>query len=269
MSYTIKVAQFEGPFDLILFFIERDELDIYDIPITKLTKDFLEYIRDLEVINIDLASEFILVAASLMRIKAKMLLPRKELNEAGEEIDPRQELVQKLIEYKKFKEVVTDLRTLAEQRSQMHARGDVQDELLSISEAYRDEMELESLNLFKLMKVFAKVMDRLEERERKATLQHQVVRFPYTMEQEKGIVISKLGLIDRIHFVDVFSDCRDKVEAIFRFLGILEMIQLQRLKVEVDEELNNFWILLNTEISQDELKNMNTEDLWTTDLEDS
>lgn len=268
MSYTIRVAQFEGPFDLILFFIERDEVDIYDIPITKLTKDFLAYIREIEVVNIDLASEFILVAASLMRIKAKMLLPRKELNEAGEEIDPRQELVQKLIEYKKFKEVVNDLRTLAQQRSQMHVRGDVEEELMGISEAYADEMELESLNLFKLMTVFAKVMNRLEDRERKATLQHQVVRFAYTMEQEKGIIISKLGLIDRIHFVDVFSDCRDKVEAIFRFLGILEMIQLQRLKVEVDEELNNFWILLNKEISEDELKDINTDDLWTTDLED-
>jgi len=268
LSYTIRVAQFEGPFDLILFFIERDEVDIYDIPITKLTKDFLAYIREIEVVNIDLASEFILVAASLMRIKAKMLLPRKELNEAGEEIDPRQELVQKLIEYKKFKEVVNDLRTLAQQRSQMHVRGDVEEELMGISEAYADEMELESLNLFKLMTVFAKVMNRLEDRERKATLQHQVVRFAYTMEQEKGIIISKLGLIDRIHFVDVFSDCRDKVEAIFRFLGILEMIQLQRLKVEVDEELNNFWILLNKEISEDELKDINTDDLWTTDLED-
>ena len=83
MTYTIKIQQFEGPFDLLLFFIERDELDIYDIPISKITDDFLSYVREMESMNIDLASEFILVAATLMRIKAKMLLPRKELDEQG------------------------------------------------------------------------------------------------------------------------------------------------------------------------------------------
>lgn len=99
-SYTIKIQQFEGPFDLLLFFIERDELDINDIPIAKITNDFLDYIRHLEALDIDIASEFILVAATLMRIKAKMLIPRKELDEEGNEIDPREELTQKLIEYK-------------------------------------------------------------------------------------------------------------------------------------------------------------------------
>ncbi len=89
--YKIKLPQFEGPFDLLLFFIERDELDIYNIPIFSLTKDFLEYIHHMENLNIELASEFILFISTLMRIKAKMLLPRKELDEAGNEIDPRQE----------------------------------------------------------------------------------------------------------------------------------------------------------------------------------
>ena len=105
-SYTIKTQHFEGPFDLLLFFIERDELDINDIPISQITTDFLDYIRHLEALNIDVASEFILVAATLMRIKAKMLIPRKELDEAGNEIDPRVELAQKLIEYKKYKKSV-------------------------------------------------------------------------------------------------------------------------------------------------------------------
>jgi segregation and condensation protein A len=90
LSYTIKLPQFEGPFDLLLFFIERDELDIYDIPVAKITVEFLDYIRHLERLNIDVASDFILVAATLMRIKAKMLLPRKDLDEAGNEIEPRQ-----------------------------------------------------------------------------------------------------------------------------------------------------------------------------------
>ena len=102
MSYEIKLPLFEGPFDLLLFFIERDEIDIMDIPISKITNDFFEYISDLESMNIEVASEFIVVAATLMRIKSKMLLPRLSLDEEGNEIDPREELVEHLIEYKKY-----------------------------------------------------------------------------------------------------------------------------------------------------------------------
>ena len=104
-TFQIKLAVFEGPFDLLLFFIERDELNIYDIPIAKITDEFLGYIHEFDSMNIELASEFILVAATLMRIKAKMLIPRRELDEKGEEIDPREELVNRLIEYKKYKEI--------------------------------------------------------------------------------------------------------------------------------------------------------------------
>ena len=104
-TYQIKLPQFEGPFDLLLFFIERDELDIYNIPINKITKDFLEFIHHSEKLNIELSSEFILFIATLMRIKAKMLLPRREMDVHGNEIDPRQELVDKILEYKRYKEV--------------------------------------------------------------------------------------------------------------------------------------------------------------------
>ncbi len=103
-TYQIKLSQFEGPFDLLLFFIERDELDIYNIPITQITNDFLDYIHNQDALNIELSSEFILFVSTLMRIKAKMLIPRKELDAQGNEIDPREELVSKLLEYKKFKE---------------------------------------------------------------------------------------------------------------------------------------------------------------------
>ena len=105
MSFEVKIPLFEGPFDLLLFFIERDELDIYDIPISRITNDFLAYLKELEKLNMEVASEFILVAAKLMRIKAKMLLPRPQLDEEGNEIDPRNELVKHLLEYKKYKSV--------------------------------------------------------------------------------------------------------------------------------------------------------------------
>jgi len=102
-GYTIKLPQFEGPFDLLLFFIERDELDIYDIPISEVTNDFLAYMHQAQRMDIDLASEFVLVAATLCRIKAKMLIPRKPVDEEGNEIDPREELVSRLLEYKRYK----------------------------------------------------------------------------------------------------------------------------------------------------------------------
>src|SRR6266581_1561204 len=107
-QFEVRLPLFEGPFDLLLFFIERDELDINDIPISKITGDFLEYLHRLETLNIEIASEFILVAATLMRIKAKMLLPRPELDEQGHEIDPRQDLIQRLLLYKQYKEACLD-----------------------------------------------------------------------------------------------------------------------------------------------------------------
>ena len=113
-NFEVKLPLFEGPFDLLLFFIERDELDIYDIPISKITNDFLEYIRQMEQLNIEVASEFILVAATLMRIKSKMLLPRPQLDEQGNEIDPREELVKHLLEYKKYKSVIDTFHKMEE-----------------------------------------------------------------------------------------------------------------------------------------------------------
>ncbi|MBD0375469.1 MAG: segregation/condensation protein A, partial [Flavisolibacter sp.] len=115
-SYQIKLPQFEGPFDLLLFFIERDELDIYNIPITRIINDFLAYIHKQETLNIELSSEFILFVSNLMRIKAKMLLPRKERDAQGNEIDPRQELVDKILEYRKYKEAAVEMAALEAER---------------------------------------------------------------------------------------------------------------------------------------------------------
>src|ERR1700749_4884830 len=128
-SYQIKLPQFEGPFDLLLFFIERDELDIYNIPITKITNEFLDYIHTLEQLNIELASEFILFISTLMRIKAKMLLPRRELDAQGNEIDPRQELVDKILEYKRFKEASEEMMMLEAERLLQQKRGNIRLEL--------------------------------------------------------------------------------------------------------------------------------------------
>src|SRR6187399_1092529 len=150
-NFEIKLPLFEGPFDLLLFFIERDELDIYDIPISKITNDFLDYIHHLETLNVEIASEFILVAATLMRIKSKMLLPRPQLDESGNEIDPREELVKHLLEYKKYKSVVDVLHKMEDTELMKEKRGNLMKELRQLAESTNVEAELQDVDMFKLL----------------------------------------------------------------------------------------------------------------------
>src|SRR5205085_12290190 len=130
--FEIKLPEFEGPFDLLLFFIERDEIEIHDISIAKITNDFLEYLHRMSQLNIEVASEFILVAATLMRIKAKMLLPRPEFDQEGNEIDPRQDLIARLLLYKQYKEACVDMHVMENDRAAKAERGNVQKELAKI-----------------------------------------------------------------------------------------------------------------------------------------
>ena len=157
-SYQIKLPQFEGPFDLLLFFIERDELDIYNIPIAKITNDFLSYIHSIEILNIELASEFILFVSTLMRIKAKMLLPRKEVDALGNEIDPRQELVDKILEYKRFKEASELMMVMEADRMMQQKRGNIHMEMNSLGEAYSEGTEIQAVTMYKLLQAYEKVI---------------------------------------------------------------------------------------------------------------
>ncbi len=238
--YSIKLPQFEGPFDLLLFFIERDELDIYDIPIFKITQDFLDYIHNMEQLNIEMASEFILVAATLMRIKAKMLLPRKEVTEEGVEIDPREELVNRLIEYKKYKEVTEELRRLEDDRQSIAKRGNLESESKEIASLFETEYEMQSLTMFRLMKAFQNVLDRVEKEKNKAV--HTIVQPPYTIEGEKMLLKDLVRIKSRIAFEQVFEGVENRLHAIFIFLSMLELIQEQHLQITVGEGYNNFWV---------------------------
>ena len=122
MTYNIQLEKFEGPLDLLLYFIRRDELDIYDIPISKITEDFIETINEWKRLNMLIAGEFIVMASTLMRIKARMMIPRVELDEDGDIIDPRTELMQQLIDYKRFRNAADLLNNMAEERSQYYTR---------------------------------------------------------------------------------------------------------------------------------------------------
>jgi len=239
-TYTIRIPTFEGPFDLLLFFIERDELDIHDIPIARITDDFLAYIQTMESLNIDLASEFILVAATLMRIKARILIPRKEVDEQGNEIDPREELVQRLLEYKSFKEVTEELRVREETRSFSFPRGNVDLELKSLAEEALADAELESLTLYKLMQAFKRVMERFEEAKNRYV--HTVVRYAYTLADEQTRITTSLTVKPRLDFMDIFSSSENRIHAIVTFLALLEMINNQVVRIIAGEGVNNFWI---------------------------
>ncbi len=239
-GYTIKLPQFEGPFDLLLFFIERDELDIQDIPIAKITNDFLDYLHAMERMNIDLAGEFMLVAATLCRIKARMLLPRKQLDEQGNEIDPRQELVDRLMEYKRYKSVLDEMRALEEERAQKTTRGNVSDELQKIATRALVDSELESLTLFRLLKAFERVMQRFENAQPRTV--HQIARFSYTVEEQQLFILSRIPQGGRADFKTVFGECANRIHAIVTFLALLELLNMQRVQILPGAAVNSFWI---------------------------
>ncbi len=240
MSFEIKLPLFEGPFDLLLFFIERDELDIYDIPISKITNDFLAYIQQLESMNIEVASEFILVAATLMRIKAKMLLPRPVLNEEGEEIDPREELVQHLLEYKKYKSVVAELMAMEADRLEKERRGNVVKEIKALSAITNVEAEIQDIDLYKLLKIYQKVMKRYEEEQNKPS--HSVVQYPYTIEKQKDFLLKELQTHKRLSFEAIIDYNPQKIAVVYNFLAILELLQNRLVMLYGGDDFNSFWI---------------------------
>lgn len=244
-QFEIRLPLFEGPFDLLLFFIERDELDINDIPISKITNDFLEYIRRLETLNVEVASEFILVAATLMRIKSKMLLPRPQLDEQGNEIDPREELVKHLMEYKKYKSVVEQFHKMEETELMKEKRGNLMKELRALAESTNVEAELQDVDLFKLLTVFEKVLKRAEEEKNRPV--HQVIQYPFTMEGQKEMILNAVTVKERVSFVELLETAPTRIGLIFNFLSVLELLANGYLSIQVGEGYNNFWVMKREE----------------------
>jgi segregation and condensation protein A len=238
-SFEIKLAQFEGPFDLLLFFIERDELDIHDIPIAKITDDFLNYIHQMNSLNMELASEFIFVAATLMRIKAKMLLPRYEAEE-GSELDPKVELIRKLIEYKKFKQICEELRPFEEERLKQEKRGNIAYDLEQVDKVTVPGEELSTVTLYKLMMIYEKVTKRFSTRSEEVT--HTVIQYPYTIENQKKVINDLLRINSRLDFKSIAGKSDNKVHFVYNFLALLEMLQQELIKIQVGLGFNNFYI---------------------------
>lgn len=250
-TYQIKLPQFEGPFDLLLFFIERDELDIYNIPIHQITTEFLTYIKELEALNIELASEFILFVSTLMRIKARMLLPRRDLDAQGNEIDPRQELVDKILEYKRFKEASEQMVAMEAERLLLQKRGNIRLELQSLGEEYSEGTEIQTVTMFKLVQTFEKVMKRFKERTDKP--QHVVVKYNYSLEGQRVYLLDYVSKESRVTFEHLFMKCENRIHAIFTFLSMLELIQMKYMTILTGTGRNNFIIEWNKDRETDEV----------------
>ena len=211
----------------------------------------MDFIHQEEKLNIELSSEFILFVSTLMRIKAKLLLPRKELDALGNEIDPRQELIDKILEYKKYKEAAVQMADLEALRMLMMKRGNIQQEMSIVGEVAAEGTELQTVTLFKLMKSFEKVMTRLQERQNRPV--HTVVRYNYTMESSREYLLKTVQEGKTVAFEKVFDVCQDRVQALFFFLSILELAQQKYMKLLVGEGRNNFIIEWN-ENREDDLE---------------
>jgi len=233
LTFSIRLPLFEGPFDLLLFFIQRDELDIHDIPIAQITADFLAYLADLERLNIDVASEFMLVASTLMQIKAKMLLPRPEKDKEGNEIDPREALAIALAEYQKYKLVLGEWEKLEEKRLQKFERGNAIAELQQLAKTYEVDAELQQLTLYKLFQAYTKVCREYEGR--KPSEIHSIIPYPYSVAQHKEFILSILQEKSVCSFQEIIGQCPDKIAVIFTFLALLELIQVGKIDLKTDE----------------------------------
>lgn len=239
-TYEIHLPQFDGPFDLLLFFIQRDELDIRDIPIARITHDFLLYIQSAERLRINLAAEFLVVAAQLMKIKARMLLPRPMVTETGEEVDPRTELVDRLLAYKQFKDAAETLEQLGTAHADRFARGYVEQEVQLIRGETEPEDELVGLTTYQLFKVYQRIIER--QANQLGDPSHVIRAYPYRVEEVRQDLDLALAQNPRLDFVRLIKRHPNRYYLVFAFLLVLEMVQQKLLTVTVGEGFNSFWL---------------------------
>ncbi len=222
--YRVKLTEFEGPLDLLLFFIKRDELDIYDIPIAKVTRDFLEYLQYLEDLDLEIAGDFIVIAAELMQIKVQMLLPRPE-GEEEEELDPRAELVRRLLEYKRYKEMAEKLDRMQLAQAKIHYRGNLnQDPRLVDDDG--DELLLRDVSLFDLISAFQYAVNRMPRKH-----VHEVTKLGVTIDDQ--IQYIKAFFAERVQttFFELVAAMEEKIRIVVTFVALLELIKIKHIGV--------------------------------------
>ena len=216
--YQIQLDNFEGPIDLLLYFIRRDELDIYDIPISKITKEFVETVEEWEKMHLHVAGDFIVMASTLMRIKAKLLLPRPEFDDDGEIIDPRTELVQQLVEYKRYKNAAEILNNLSNNQSQRFTRQ--LEPLLVIDESDVEENLILDVTLFDLARFFKSAMDSMP-----VVSQFELNREPVKLEEQKKFIFKHFDGEGNLKFSTILSKLETRMEIVVTFLAILDLVR--------------------------------------------
>ncbi len=223
MSYKVRLEVFEGPLDLLLYLIRKDEINIYDIPIAKITEQYLEYLNLMQLLDLKLAGEFLVMASTLLQIKSKMLLPPEEREgEEEEELDPRAELVQRLLEYKKFKEAAGYLEKLENAQSLTFKRK-VASGSLDIPE--QEEVYFEA-SLFDLIAAFSKILKTVPKKEFL-----KIIKDEFTVERKVHDLLHLLVGKPVLYFSQLFERAKSKVEIIVTFLAVLELIRLKEIIV--------------------------------------
>lgn len=230
--YKIKLDHFEGPLDLLLFFIKRDELNIYDIPIHRITQEFLEYVNLIKMLDLETAGDFILMASTLMHIKVRMLLPR-EVDEKGEEIDPRSELIQALLEYKKYKEVSEELGYLESQQRKLSFRGNFSADEKESPPEY--EILLKNVTIFDLAKAFKKVIEGL-----KPQPVHEIKKINITIDEQIQYILDLLDANPELHFISLVHGMKEKIRIVITFVALLELVKMQRIGLKESPNFNDF-----------------------------
>lgn len=248
--YKIRLPNFEGPFDLLLYFIKRDELNIYDIPIARITEEYLKYIRVMRYLDLELAGEFLVMVATLMYIKTQMLLPKAVIGEDGEAEDPRTILVQRLIEYKQFKEASMQLEKCADNQKYVYYKNLFSPD--SLTDVQDDNVFYDNSTLFDLLRAFKKAMDRSDGR----INEHIVNILPVTVEEKISYVMQKLKLNKRIRFFDLVNG-ENRLNIIVTFLALLEMIKIRLIIILQDDLFDDIVITEKPAFStgEDELIN--------------
>ncbi|MDZ7822458.1 MAG: segregation/condensation protein A [Candidatus Marinimicrobia bacterium] len=236
MSYQIHLDVFEGPVDLLLYFIKRDEINIYDIPIMKITRDYLEYLDVMKTLDLKLAGDFVSMAALLMRIKAQMLIPRVQEAIENEEIeDPRNELVRRLLEYQYFKEIGGELKKLEEENAGKFPRNPnwsyIDHELLP-------EDALSHVSLFDILNAYKQAMDRLPA----DAGPHEVAADNTSITEQVHFIYSHFKRYPRLRFSVLTRSIRTKLVLVVTVVAILELMRSQKIRVTQSDSFSDFII---------------------------
>ena len=230
--YKIKLQQFEGPLDLLLFFIKRDELNIYDIPISRITKEFLEYVNLIKMLDLEVAGDFILMASTLMHIKVRMLLPR-EVDEKGEEIDPRAELVAALLEYKRYKEMSEELSFFESNQRKISFRGNYS---VDPKETYSEYGALlKDISIYDLAKTFKKIIEGI-----KVEPIHEIIKVNVTIDEQIDHIIKLIEEKLEITFLYLVEGMKEKIRIVVTFIALLELTKMGRIGIKPSKDFNNF-----------------------------